>query len=200
MSHSYLLPFRVLRRDGSTRLFYTAVDAWKHLCLRPRDVIGVNFSNPWREYAAPRRFIHFGAPVIDVVVDVVVQDDAGKPVPPAWLRSEYEKAFPHRFRRGSWNEQKDHAATLGLPIPGTGKRRWRGGWLRRPSHIGMYRANEDLAEQVKDAMEDEEGWGNMVRRSLCTSNEHHPPNAWDDFCRADIKERNWKANRRTRWR
>jgi hypothetical protein len=191
MSYPYTGPFLVLRRDGGSRVFDTAAEAWAYHMLRPREIVGKNFSTSW-----DRPFYGYVEPL---PVDVVIYDHFGTPVDPAWLRAEFikvnsQKSTAHDFYKRS----VDVAQERGLPVPGTGhsRRRRYGGWLRHPRHIGMYRANEAL----RDDMDMDEEWSAVVRRHISTKDAHHPPNAWDDLVRADLYDRNWKNFRRTRWK
>lgn len=86
--------------------------------------------------------------------------------------------------------QIKRAIELGLPIPGTGRRRRRYTSLRKPRHHGIYREVGRLRRT--DAVEMD---GVLVRGKL-----HHPPNNWDDLMSSAIGARNWKRFRRERWK
>lgn len=64
-------------------------------------------------------------------------------------------------------------------VPGTGIRRGRATWLRRPRNVG-----------VKKLLLADTG----TLRGMKV-----PPSAWDDICRTHLCDRNWKRFRKTRW-
>ncbi len=85
-----------------------------------------------------------------------------------------------------FGDQAARAVELGIPVPGTGKRRG-GHWFRRPRNVGVRRAQAGDRVDLRDAM------GGRMRLG------HRPPSDYDDVPISQ-NGHSWKRSRRTRWR
>jgi hypothetical protein len=115
----------------------------------------------------------------------IVRDDFGTVLGIAAINSALP---PHqRHYRGAYHKEQVHAARLGLPIPGTGKRGARNRTiLRRPHCHRALRAHAAMVAEHADIRPK----GTIKR----------PPTDWDDRVRSDASARNWKCQRKTRWK
>jgi hypothetical protein len=84
---------------------------------------------------------------------------------------------------------KVRASELGLPIPGTGKRRG-GHYHRQNAFVATHRAYEALISDMRDP---EYQMRHLGRKKM-------PPNNWDDERIACRRDRSWKNFRRTQWK
>ena len=83
----------------------------------------------------------------------------------------------------------------GLPVPGTGRNRYRyGRTLRHPAHMSAERAHAGYRNDMRYD-DDMLPYGNRKHIRL-----HTPPNSWDDEKKADTDIRSWKHYRRHAWK
>lgn len=114
----------------------------------------------------------------------IVRDDWGVPLTQTEIDRFLPRWTPRRLRNG-YDSRQQHAASLGLPIPGTGRHSG-GHYFRRPHCLRALRAHAAMG--ADDAMIRLKG---IIKR---------PPNNWDDLGRADRDDRNWKRHRQTQWK
>jgi hypothetical protein len=173
---TFVPPFLLIAPDGGVEL----IEDWSSLGMR---CLALRVS---QERYGPRHWTADGW-VLIAPPDWIVRDLYGRIVDPGAV-DDAKPPCPWRRSREAKRLAARHAAELGLPIPGTGKReRWFGTHFRFPRHMGAERA---AVAAENDDREDGIHAGNIPV----------PPNAWDDILRSDLKERNWKRHRQTRWR
>lgn len=186
---AFVAPFILIRNDGKTWVYYDLSE----LAAAARDAKIYIRAEFWYFYEC--RTIKgptgkWDREYVRVENDFIVRDDRGTRVSPEDIRAATPpvRGMPHWLDRHT--DQKHRASELGLPIPGTGKRRRRYGvFYRHMKFIGTHRAacaleaDEDCKEfRVK---------GGKVKL---------PPTNWDDIPRASLYNRNWKKFRKTQWK
>lgn len=202
MPTQYVPPFILVRRDGKTweresllELRAVCVDLGIHRChlrmpwwLRDDPVALANFIGLKHSERTP--------PFIDRfrTFEWIVRDSVGRPVPPEDVWSAGQKPYvSHR------DELQRKAAERGLPIPYTGVRRWRYRY-RDGFHIALHRHIRGMEVDVRDDPDfDEVPASTLAKWSRWRGG--IPPNPWAaEEPMARQPYRNWKLNRRTRWR
>ncbi len=174
----FLPPFHLIRQDGWSCEFGDMTALAAAICSA-RIEIAAHHAVWFR--------LDVNAPPDRHVSEWIVRDDAGHVVLRNDIRAPYRP-----LARGYYSQyqkrlaEKQHAADLGLPIPGIHKRRW-GGTMRHPKSFGVYRAKAAMIEEGREDI--------RVRGKIKL-----PPNAWDDIIRPNLYDRNWKRFRKTRWK
>lgn len=121
--------------------------------------------------------------------DWIVRDDLGQIVTDNDL---YERPNYHTRWWYKGEREKLHAAELGLPIPGTGKRRrWWRGCYRNMRHMSKTRA---MAISIDCEREENV----RIKGNLDNKNNYIDP--WDDYPRGSRYNHNWKQYRKTQWK
>ena len=176
MLKNFTAPFILIRRDGWTAVF----DDMETLAASIRESRITVCENHQSHIGFFKREFAL------IENEWIVRDDRGRTV------TADDIAALSPFKYGFWGicadrrTEAQHAASLGLPIPYTGKRSgYR--YYRRPKGMAAYR--ED-AGRIDYRNEDVKPKGKIKL----------PPNAWDDIGRASYFDRNWKAFRKTRWK
>ena len=164
-------PFLLIRNDGETILF----DDLRSLAVAvsaARIVVHdthIEFTFDWRLLKR--------TPVIHTWI---VRDDRGRTVKSEDIT--YDRSTERWWKTG--REAARHAEALGLPIPRTGKKNWRG-MMRNPKGMSAWRENAAI-----DSFDEVRPNGKIKL----------PRNSWDDVVRSCLSDRNWKGFRKTRWK
>jgi hypothetical protein len=187
---AFVAPFILIRKDGKTWVYYDLSE----LAAAARDAqIQVHTYWYFYEHQSIKGPDGWKREYTRVENDFIVRDDRGSRVSSEDIRA----ALPSPTRRilpdDWWNrrdDEKRHASDLGLPIPGTGKRRRRYGvYYRHPKFASVHRAA--CALEMDDDCKEFRVKGRKIKL---------PPTNWDDIPRASLYNRNWKKFRKTKWK
>lgn len=124
----YLFPLVATNRDGKTRIFNDADSFRKFAFDRTNGGVGAYWMEARDFFGKTTNLfrIHHESTIRDrwyrsaVKNAWIVRDDRGRPVDKNEFIVQDNRSYNYR-----WSEERQQAADLGLPIPGTGKRRKR---------------------------------------------------------------------------
>ncbi len=168
--------YTVKRYTGEITHFATLDDVVKH--------IGAAVLN-FRDYCEPIRDGWQGRPYC--LGDThLVRDELGLPVCADVLKHAYNNLPPYRWHARKRLAKPEHFRCM--PVPHTSSAGNYSTWYRAP------RTMQERRESIRLECDEElREYGIRPRRTGRAI-----PSAWDDICRN--REKNWKRNRRTRWR
>lgn len=170
MYTSFTPPFILIRNDGWAAEFSDLVT----LCsaIREAKICVEKYHVVYFHDADIEQYIWI---VRDDNGNIVTQDDICNAVP----------------RRRDWLERHNRiltqAAVIGLPIPYTGKKR-HGGYFRAPKTFNILKSISAIMVDERHSDIRPKGKIKIV------------PNSWDDITKSSNYNRNWKRNRKTKWK
>lgn len=175
--NDFTAPFILINQDGSTMVFDSLTDL-----AAVRTTIDKHHVDHITRYLTGETVTYYN--------EWIVRDDRGKIVTQDDVREAARKRHgSHYYRRETYLDKKRHAASLGLPIPGTGHGRGGyGHYLRHPKTLQNNRLREAISRDERDAEFRVKGKVKLL------------PNLWDDVVRTDIGHRSWKRHRTTQWK